>query len=376
MITPKEIREKAERSFYKIVSSELKGETIFPWIIPSNKQITGTNYSDWKNDLLPLHQESKESKSKSYSVEWKNRKINGTIQSVPTKIYFETFDDYLHFTGKTNDYKKIKQSKDIIIKAFPKLKDWTERYPELLLKHYREWDGIIEVCQYLSNNAPPHSIYIREMPVSVHTKFVEENSTILKKVLDSILPFEWIASNEPDFASRYGFRKPNVHTQIRVLDDDLKPFLGYEECSLPIDDAAWLNWLPEKVFIIENQICYLTFPKVKNAVAIFGEGFKSRLTKHILWLEETQLYCWFDLDAAGFEMLNMVRQHYPNASSFLMNNETFNLHSQFAVPNANRLKTFPLLNGEEKSMYEFLVANSLRLEQERISWDHVLQNIK
>ncbi|MFX8335643.1 Wadjet anti-phage system protein JetD domain-containing protein, partial [Acinetobacter baumannii] len=76
----------------------------------------------------------------------------------------------------------------------------------------------------------------------------------------------------------------NVHTQIRVLDDELKPVLGYEECSLPLDDAAWLKWLPEKVFIIENQVCYLTFPKVKNAVAIFGEGFKSRLSRHIPWL--------------------------------------------------------------------------------------------
>jgi hypothetical protein len=373
MITPKEIKEKAERPFYKIVSSLLKGESVFPWIIPSNKQITGSNYSDWKKDLVPLHQQSKESKGKGYSVEWKNKKINGSTQSIPAKIYFETFNDYLDFINRNRDYENIKISLQLLVDVFPLLKEWAESHPDLLLKYHESWPSIIAVCQYLVQHKPPHDMYVREIPVSVHSKFIEDNSAILKRILDMILPAEWIFNVDQNFATRYGFKRPNVHTQIRVLDDALKPELGYEECSLPIDDAAWLKWLPQKVFIIENQVCYLTFPKVKNAVAIFGKGFESRLARHIPWLKRTQLYCWFDLDAAGFEMLNMVREHYPNASSFLMDNVTFNSYSQYHVYNKNRFKKLPLLNSSEKALYNYIVENNLRLEQERILQKYVLK---
>lgn len=46
-------------------------------------------------------------------------------------------------------------------------------------------------------------------------------------------------------------------------------------------DAALLTWQPEKVFIIENGACFRSFPKIKNGEAIFGEGLKSRVNKHI-----------------------------------------------------------------------------------------------
>jgi hypothetical protein len=375
MITPKELLEKAERPFFKIISSQLKGESVFPWVIPSNKQITGSNFSDWRNDLIPLYQQSKAAKGKGYTVEWKEKTINGSKQNVPVKIYFETFEDYLHCIGRRNDYDTISGSQKSLISTFPQLKEWTENNPSALLKYQDIWTDIVQVCKYFANNKPPHHFYLRELPIPVHSKFIEDNSAILKKLLDTILSPDWVNVNETDFTLRYGLRKPNVHTQIRVLDDELKPVLGYEECSLPLDDAAWLKWLPEKVFIIENQVCYLTFPKVENAVAIFGEGFKSRLTKHIPWLEKTTLFCWFDLDAAGFEMLNMIRQHYPNAQSLFMNNDTFESFKEFSVENKYRKKELPFLNHEEKLLYQHLTENNKRLEQERISQAYVQKNL-
>ena len=174
----------------------------------------------------------------------------------------------------------------------------------------------------------------------------------------------------------YFLRKVSIYTQIRILDDGLKPHLGYDECSLKLEDAAWLNWLPDNVFIIENQICFLTFPKFKNSVAIFGEGFKSRLSKHIPWLSKTQLHCWFDLDTSGFEMLNIIREHYPNAASFLMDKVTFNQFEHFSVDNNGNKKILPLLTPEEQKIHQFLMNNNKRLEQERISQHYVQQNLK
>lgn len=371
MITPKELHAKTEKAFFKVVSVHLKGENVFPWVIPSNKQITGTNYNEWKADLLPLHHQSKQAKGKGYTVEWKTKVINGTRQSVPSKIYYETFEDFLFSIGRTADYQKIITANDLIVERFPALKDWTAYNPGLLLEHATKWNDLLIVCKYFVQHPPPHPFYIRELPIPVHSKFIEQNATLLKKLLDLLLPESWIIADEKDFASRFGLKKLDVTTQIRILDDALKPYLGYDGCSLTLDDAAWLDWKPQRVFIIENQICYHTFPKVENAVAIFGEGFKSRVSRHLPWLEKADLYCWFDLDAAGFEMLNMIRKYYPNAKSFLMENDTFQHFADFSVYNSNKPKKLHNLTEEELAVYNFLITNKKRLEQEKISQDFV-----
>lgn len=375
MITPKELRAKTEKAFFKVVSSRLKGEDIFPWTIPSNKQIAGTNYNEWKADLLPLHQQSKKSKGKGYTVEWKPKTINGTKQSVPSKIYYDTFDDFLFFIGRTADFQTIDIAFDLIIKNFPVLKEWAACNPAILLENKGQWNDLLKVCDYFTKHQPPHPFFMRDLPITVHTKFVEDNSGLLKKLLDLVLPAAWVKDEEKDFALRYSLKKVSVYTQLRILDDALKPYLAYDDCSLTLDDARWLKWSPQKVFIIENEICYHTFPKVENAVSIFGEGFKSRISRHLPWLEKTELYCWFDLDAAGFEMLNMIREYYPNAKAFLMDEKTYNTFSTYAVANNYRRKQLDYLTGQERSMYQFLVDNQRRLEQERITHEYIKEHL-
>ena len=375
MITPREIQSKTEKAFFKVVSAHLKGVNLFPWTVPSNKQITGLNYNEWKADLLPLHQQSKNAKGKGYTVEWKPKTINGTKQSVPSKIYYETLEDFLFFIGRTADYKKIEAANDLIAKTFPGLKEWAANNPAIILDQSGQWEELLSVCTYFAQHPPPHSFFIRELPNPVHSKFIEQNAALLRKLLDLLLPEDWVKREENDFASRFGLKKLGVYTQIRILDDALKPHLGYDECSLTLDDASWLKWAPQKVFIIENQICFHTFPKIENAVAIFGEGFKSRVSRHLPWLEKADLYCWFDLDAAGFEMLNMMRQHYPNAKSFLMDEETFKDFQVFAVHPESRQKARHLehLKEKEQGLYQNMVAHNWRLEQERLSQAY-LQN--
>ena len=190
-----------------------------------------------------------------------------------------------------------------------------------------------------------------------------------------MLPADKINFEEKDFSGRYQVKRPNIYTQVRVLDDALKSTLGYHELSLTIDDAALLTWQPDKVFIIENGACFRSFPKIKNSVSIFGEGFKSRVNKHIPWLAKCELYCWFDMDAAGFEMLNMIRQYYAQAKSFLMDETTYNEFSMFSVHSAYRKIELPLLSPDEQKMYHFLQTENRRLEQERMTNSYVLSRL-
>ncbi len=375
MITPKDIFEKSDKQFFKTVTAVFNNDEVFPLLIPANKSLAGTGYSDLKSALVPLYQQSKAVKGKGYSVDWRDKTIDGTKQKIPAKIYFENLEDFLYSTKRNADYVKIQNAFQELTASFQELTAWAKQNPSFLLDHLEVLADLIRVCKYFQNNQPPHHLYLRELPVEVHSKFIEDNSKALRKLLDLLLPADWVKANENDFSVRYGIKKSNVYTQIRILDEILRPSVGFDELALTLDDSALLNWLPDKVFIIENKACFLSFPKVKNAVAIFGEGFKSRLSRHIPWLEKAQLYCWFDMDPAGFEMLNTIRQYYPKTKSFLMDEKTFKTFERFSVIDAYRKIRLSHLNDEEAGMYSLLQASSRRLEQERITNQYITHSL-
>lgn len=371
MITPKELLEKSDKLFFKTVRAVLKNEEVFPLVVPANKQVAASGFSELKAAIVPLYNQSKQAKGKGYTIEWKEKRVEGTKQKLPAKIYFETLDDYLFYTKREADYRSIQSAFTSLSAAFPKLSEWAKEYINFLLTYASSLPDLIIVCQYFNQNKPPHHLYLRELPIAVHSKFIEDNTTPLKKLLDELLPEDWINKKETDFLERYCVKKPNVYAQIRILDDGLKHAVGFDELALTIDDWALLQWQPEKVFIIENRACFLSFPKVKNSVAIFGEGFKSRVSKHIPWFGKAELYCWFDLDPAGFEMLNIIRGYYPDAKSFLMDEATYERFYQFAVTSAYRKVQLDKLTVDELQLYKFLQENNKRLEHERISQQYV-----
>ncbi len=50
-------------------------------------------------------------------------------------------------------------------------------------------------------------MYIRELPVEVHTKFIEENKGVLKNLLDYLLPEGMVHTGETDFEKRFGLNR-------------------------------------------------------------------------------------------------------------------------------------------------------------------------
>ncbi len=371
MITPNELFEKSDKLFNKVITAILKQEEIFPLVIPSNKKLSGTNFSQLKVAIIPLYQQSKQVKGKGYIIEWKEKIVEGTKQKIPSKIFFENLDDYLFYTKRTKDYSKLLLSFEALTTEFPELTNWAKDNISFMLSQAEIMPGLIKVCKYFKNNKPPHDLYLRELPIRVHSKIIENNAGFLRKLLDEILPPEWVSNNETTFLNRYYVKKPNIYAQIRILDEELKPAVGFNELALTIDDSALLQWQPQKVFLIENKACFLSFPKVKNAIAIFGEGFKSRVTKHITWLANAELFCWFDMDAAGFEMLNIIRQYYPKAKSLLMDKNIYETFSQFSEHSIYRKIQLNYLSQAEVKMYEYLQFNNIRLEQERITQEYI-----
>ncbi len=128
----------------------------------------------------------------------------------------------------------------------------------------------------------------------------------------------------------------------------------------------------------ENEINFLAFPAVSDAMVIFGAGYGFDAIKEARWLQNRAFYYWGDLDTHGFAILNQLRGLFPHVQSFLMDEQTLLSHHSL-WGREDRPETRPLtwLSDAENTVYDQLRLNHwgehVRLEQERIGFGHVRQ---
>ena len=76
-----------------------------------------------------------------------------------------------------------------------------------------------------------------------------------------------------------------------------------EEIGLRVSDFRKLDLYKDlksirRVYVVENEIVYLTFPLPDGAMCIFGFGFVSSSLKKIEWLIDKDLYYFGDEDVS------------------------------------------------------------------------------
>ncbi len=121
---------------------------------------------------------------------------------------------------------------------------------------------------------------------------------------------------------------------------------------------------------------FLTLPAMTNAFGIFGSGFKVDVLSKVEWLFNCSIYYWGDLDAQGFQILSMLRSIFPHVSSLMMDDQTITRFSdRVREGRASKTLQLPFLTLEERALYEQLVLNNWRLEQEQIDYSYAIQQI-
>jgi hypothetical protein len=138
-----------------------------------------------------------------------------------------------------------------------------------------------------------------------------------------------------------------------------------------------------RVFVMENEINFLSFPRVNGSMAIFGAGYGWEALARCPWLQACALHYWGDIDTHGFGILNQLRTHFDHAESFLMDRATLDMHREsWGVEDSPLRVDLLRLTEEEQTLYNSLRHNSiregLRLEQEyiRFGWvDKRLQDL-
>jgi hypothetical protein len=381
MITPADIKKKARRLYAgKFLKAWLNNERFFPLVIPSNKGRTTDAYGKRLSELNSLLSQEKSQIGYGYTVALKNIKTRQqSFQSVPQQVYFESQFDFLKFLRKEAEFRSFRNDTGLIRKWLPELNDWIVANPQQVIKNSTKWEDLIKVCRYFQQNPRP-DLYIRELPIEVHTKFVEENKGILKMLLDYLLPPAIIKMEERSFEKRYGLKIKEDLIRIRFLDQKVARTMpkGINDLSLPISQLALLNPPCRTVFIVENIMNVLTFPSVPQSVVIWGRGYAVENLKAIPWLQDKTMIYWGDIDPQGFQILARLRSHFPKTKSIMMDLETFNEFKNYAVQ-APECSVDPVnhLNAKEKRLFQNLIhkCDRNRLEQEKIPHRYALEKI-
>ncbi|MEZ4733591.1 MAG: DUF3322 domain-containing protein [Caldilineaceae bacterium] len=378
MITPQAITQKAQRAYLPFLRSKVTGASFFPLVIPFGKPAAAVAYVELKNWVADLLAQAKATVGYGYTVELETRtmRLYGE-QSLPARIFIETEQDFLRLLGKQREAARFDAMVELTRRQLPQLLGWLARYPQRLVETLAIWPDLLQVCTYFLENPRPGR-YLRELPIAVHTKFIEENSSILRQLLDLLLPAEAIQAAETAFERRFFLRYDEPLLRVRLLDPALQAALQWPatDLSLPFSQATALPLAGKRVIISENKMNFLTLPALPDTVALWGQGFQVNALHAVAWLQTCTIWYWGDLDVQGLQILAQVRALFPQTHALMMDRATVDAFHAFAVTGTPTPHAVPpQLTAEEGELYAYLAANQLRLEQERIHQAYVLQHL-
>lgn len=379
MITAQEIKSKAQRKYVEYLRSLLLGQSIFPLQIPCNKTYNKSSLDEFWREINDISNNSKERKGFGYSVEYQTvRTKNLGVQDLPIRVFFENDEEFVTYITKKDEVNVFKQNYQKIINQIPELRIWLECNPAKIIEHADIWDSLLKVCQYFKDTPKPN-LYIRELPIAVHTKFIEQNKGILRILLSILIP-TYCDLNHSNFEKCFNLKVHETQVRFRILDPQLSNqyFNGITDLAIPLSQFQCLNLPIQRVITIENKTSYymaLTLPDMSNTIVIFGSGYKVADLKQVHWLKNVELFYWGDIDAQGLEILSQLRSYFHHVRSFLMDQITFDIYFEGDLGTQSIVNSTLYLNEQEQQLYRTVKQNNWRLEQEKIPLSYVNQRI-
>ena len=383
MIKPDEIKEVALKWWQPLLISCINDATFFPKQIDrigkvKSGEIT-SRFEVLQNEIEELYRQSKNTTGIGYLVKTadKNFRRSGTHQ-LPDAIEFETLQDYLHCTGKKKEWLKFQETFKLIIGQIPQLKEWAIGNPVLLCSFFTDWLSVLKVCTYFLENPRP-GLYIRQLPVALHTKFIEENSYLLQSLLDYLIPAHIRNAGQKRFAERYYLKHDEPLIRVRILDKNLSTANGIMDVSIRLSDFENTEWNSINILITENKMNFLTLPDIEGSIAIWsGGGFNVSYLKNVQWLSNKSIFYWGDIDEHGFQILHQIRSYFSQTKSVMMDIATYEKFQDLAgAGQKNNAMILQNLTDAEASLFQLLKISvgKNRLEQEKIPQYYVEEQL-
>ena len=383
MISPAEIKNQALKWWKPLLQSYIREELFFPKSIDRIGKVQSSHvtarFELLQQEIEELYRCSKNQTGIGYQVQTAGRNFRRTgSHELPDAVVFETIEDYIAFTGCKKEWNIFLTNYNIIKSSIPALQNWALQNCLWLTNKNVNWNDVLKVCQYFIETPKPN-LYLRQLPIEIHTKFIEENNALIQSLLDYLIPDHIRSVTQKRFAERYFLKYDEPLIRIRMLDIDLNRFGNFSDISIPLSDFEKLDMPASNILITENKMNFLTLPSTPSTIAVWsGGGFNVSYLKNVQWLKEKHILYWGDIDEHGFQILHQLRRYYPNTQSIMMDYKTFEHFSEFSVAGArNKSEQLSLLNGEEHKLFERLkLIDKNRLEQEKISQGYVEEYLK
>jgi Uncharacterized protein conserved in bacteria len=383
MISPTEIKNQALKWWKPLLQSYIQEELFFPKSIDRIGKVKSghvtARFELLQQEIEDLYRCSKNRTGTGYQVQTAGRNFRRAgSHELPDAVVFETIEDYIAFTGYKKEWSFFLTNYHIIKNSIPALQNWALQNCLWLTNKNVNWNDILKVCQYFIETPRPN-LYLRQLPIEIHTKFIEGNNALIQSLLDYLIPDHIRSAAQKRFAERYFLKYDEPLIRIRLLGTHLTNFGNFSDISIPLSDFEKLDLPVRNVLITENKMNFLTLPTIPYTVAVWsGGGFNVSYLKNVHWLTEKRILYWGDIDEHGFQILHQLRSYYPNTQSIMMDYKTFEYFTEFTVVGThNKSEHLLSLNDEEHNLFDHLKSiDKNRLEQEKISQTYVDEYLK
>lgn len=363
MLSPTEIRAAAGKKYYTYLRAVVTGENLFPMRIRFGRPSPSDDFSKLKDEIEALA-----NGNFGYVIEFEERNTRmWGPQRLPSQVRFDTEEQFVKALAKQREVALFKQNVAVTKAWHPAIEAWLASHIRWVLEYESDWTDILVVGDYFLS-IPRPGLYIRQLPIPVHTKFIQEHTEVLTSLLMTVLPESSKDPNGQGFEEKFGL-KPVEHTiRFRALDPKLMTRFNLtdERMGLPRDRLCALPAKGLRIIITENLMNLECLPGLPNALGIFGQGRAAELLARVDWLSQCDVVYWGDIDEHGLQILARLRSSYPNIRSAMMDIQTLTDLRSLCGKGEKAGETPKNLTPEERAAYDLVAANDLRLEQEKI----------
>lgn len=363
MLTPDEIEAKAAKKYYDFLQALVRSENIFPLKVRFGKPSPTADFEKLRQEITSLT-----SQNFGYTIEFEilNTRRWG-VQKLPSQVRFDTEEQFLSALRKTREVELFKRNIADAKTRIHGVQPWLASHVRWVLEFASDWEGVLAVCEYFLSNPRP-GLYIRQLPIPVHTKFIKERSEMLSSILMEILPAAAKNPQASTFEERFGLRTLEPTIRFRALDVSVIKRLQMtdERMGLPLDRFRALPASGLRIIITENLMNLECLPHATNALGVWGQGNAAELLNRVDWLSQCEVYYWGDIDEHGYHILARLRKNYPNIRSVMMDIDTLNHFRQLTGDGQKAGAAPSNLVAEEKAAFDEIVQTNRRLEQEKI----------
>ena len=367
MVSRDEMLGQARRRYLDFLGSIVEGRAFFPLDLRIGKTHRAETYSERLAELDAFRRAAKEL---CLMVEW--RTVNDPRfgqHERPERAFFSDESAYLNALGAAHEVAAFRE--DVALIRDDASVKWIRENVRAVVDHHGNWPKLLRVVRWFRAN-PRSGLYLRQIPVEgVDTKFMERHLKILESFLSQT---DDSPASAGSFEERHGLRREDPTIRFRFLDRSLQAAHGFpvDDLAVPLSAFSVLPFSQPNVIVTENVRNFLALPDIPKAIGIFGGGNAISLLSGTDWLRQANLFYWGDIDAHGFAILSRVREAYPQTCSLMMDAKTLEVAGDLVGPGIPTDSTPLHLTPEEKSLFQTVVKENSRLEQERIPYGYAV----